>query len=482
METRDKTFSDRYAATRGLRDLACESDDDTVPEHLLQWIWHAQRLARKGLKTLEGHRISVESPGWWNRQDGPDFKGAQIRFNGKLHTGDVEVHVVPSGWRNHGHHLDSGYNGVVLHVILDVPHRSPMAVTADGRELATLVLRPWLDAPLEQIAEEIPEEIRPMGNVRRHGACSALIPEQGVGPLVNFLELAGEWRMLRKANDYGLRMARTSPNQALYEEMMAACGFSRFKETFRTLAQSLPYERAVQLAQQDPLLLEATLLRLAGLLPAPNTFEDPPRHLMRLNDLCETHVPGLRTLPIPWSRKGIRPINYPERRIAGMARLIGRTASVGLVDSLIEIWRAECPPVERRRRFEGLFPGAMGFWASHCTWTGKQLATPVPPIGSGRVRSIIGNVFVPVALSLARGRRDREWEEKVHTFFAALPKEPDNHIVTTMVPRVLADEKAFRLNFRLQQGLLQMHQDWCEANPSCRNCALFNRLDLRQFR
>jgi hypothetical protein len=464
-----------------MRDVAREDGKDEVPEILLQWVWHAQRLNRKGLRTLEGHRVKVVSPGWWNRHAGPDFKGAQLTFNGTLHTGDVEVHVVASGWRNHGHHLDAGYNDVVLHVILDAPAKPPEALTADGRQLATLALRPYLDAPLEALADCLPEETRPAEMVRKTGACSALIPEQGVEPLKNFLELAGDWRMLRKANDYGARMARTTPDQALYEELMAACGFSRFKEAFRTLAQSLPYDRAMQLAQQDPLLLEAALLHLAGLLPKRDDFEDPPPHLLRLQKLRVDHVPGLRRLPIPWVRRGIRPVNYPERRIAGMARLVVRTAQRGLVESLNDVWREGLGNVETRRRFEALFPRAMGFWASHCTWTGKRLRDPIAPIGSGRVRSIVGNVFVPVALSLARGRRDRAWEEQVYAFYAALPKEADNHVVKTMLPRVLAEEKGFRLNFRLQQGLLQMHQDWCEPNPSCRNCSLLKRLDMRRF-
>jgi hypothetical protein len=29
----------------------------------------------------------------------------------------------------------------------------------------------------------------------------------------------------------------------------------------------------------------------------------------------------------------------------------------------------------------------------------------------------------------------------------------------------------------MQQGLLQMHQDWCESNPSCRDCALIQYLE-----
>jgi hypothetical protein len=88
------------------------------------------------------------------------------------------------------------------------------------------------------------------------------------------------------------------------------------------------------------------------------------------------------------------------------------------------------------------------------------------------VRSIIGNVFVPVGLALARRGRDRLLEESVLDFFSKMPKEPENHVVSLMGPRVLGEAARKRMDFRTQQGLLQVYQDWCEQNPSCRGCRI----------
>jgi hypothetical protein len=123
-----------------------------------------------------------------------------------------------------------------------------------------------------------------------------------------------------------------------------------------------------------------------------------------------------------------------------------------------------------------MFPRPLGFWAAHCTWTGKKLGKATAPIGAARIRSIIGNVFVPAALAMARAQRNRRREELIHAFYLALPKESDNQVVKIMLPRVLAGHAMLKLNFRMQQGLLQMHQDWCEPNPSCHNCALYGHL------
>ena len=93
------------------------------------------------------------------------------------------------------------------------------------------------------------------------------------------------------------------------------------------------------------------------------------------------------------------------------------------------------------------------------------------------MRAIVGNVFVPAALALARQRRDRHREERIIEFFAALPSEPGNTVLRAMTPRLFGDVKPPRMSFRLQQGLLQIYQDWCQPNPSCRNCAIVPFLD-----
>ena len=268
------------------------------------------------------------------------------------------------------------------------------------------------------------------------------------------------------------------PDQAIYEAMLSACGYSHFKQHFRLIARQLPYDRVRQLALQDPMILEAALLQIAGLLPEslPEGTTAVP-HFGRLRALRRDHLEGLRPLPLAWRRVGVRPNNNPERRLAGAARFLARTALDGLAETLEAVWREDLGSVARRRRFEELFPGAMGFWATHCTWTGKRLEKPVAPIGPSRVRAVIGNVFVPAALAMARQNRNRIKEERIHAFYAALPKEAENQVVKIMLPRLLAGHAKVRLDFRRQQGIIQIHQDWCQPNPSCHNCSAYKHLD-----
>src|SRR5690606_34798285 len=150
-------------------------------------------------------------------------------------------------------------------------------------------------------------------------------------------------------------------------------GFQQFKHHFSTVARAMPYERARQLALEDASLLECAVLQVAGLLPANWVAETPPPpHFERLDAFRTERFEGLRALPLEWSRGGVRPTNYPARRLAGAVRLVARTAKTGLINTLYGLWRDPLKPSAVRKQAEDLFPAAVGFWSEHCTWTGNR--------------------------------------------------------------------------------------------------------------
>lgn len=100
------------------------------------------------------------------------------------------------------------------------------------------------------------------------------------------------------------------------------------------------------------------------------------------------------------------------------------------------------------------------------------MSRPSAPLGKGRVHTIIGNVLAPAALAWAREQNSTLLEDHLYDFYLALPAEPENRIHRTMRQWLFNGEKPFRMSFGQQQGLMQMHQDWCSRNPSCRKCTL----------
>lgn len=472
------TFSEHYATLRTYRIVARE-DEAAIREEVVQAIWYDQLFKQDGLITDDGRSIAVISPGWWNRNEGPDFQGAEIELRGKRVQGDIEIHLEHAGWYQHGHHEDPRYDNVKLHVVLSDAPPAKIPATSTGRTIPTLSIQPYLTEDIHAIADRIEPADEPYDRVAARGTCAALVEMYGSGRLEKLLAIAGEWRMLDKARAIRQRVEYSGPSQALYESFLSACGYSQFKHQFRAIAHAMHYERAQQIARQDPFILEAAFLQMAGLLPAELENTSAVPHFARLRSARRDHLGDLRSLPLQWKRNGVRPVNYPERRLAGAAQFIARHCQRASLHHAIDaIWREEMKPLERRRAFEALFPGAMGFWGTRCSWTGKKLSKAVAPIGPSRVRSIIGNVFIPYALAQARQTRNRGLEKRAFEFFEKLPKESDNHLLKIMVPRIFGDAPPPKLTFRTQQGLLQMYHDWCSGNPSCENCRVIPSLDL----
>jgi hypothetical protein len=455
-----------------------EDGSTGIPEQIVQSMWFDQQFSVDGLCTHKGDALKILSPGWWNRNEGPDFKDAQIELRGEIRQGDIEVHLDHASWIGHGHHIDARFDNVLLVVVLKTKPPKALPVSSEGRAIPCLLLGNFLLEDMASLAQRLPLSPLSEDATLARGFCASVAQAYGTDKVHSFAQQAGEWRLLNKSRLLRERIERSGPDQGIYEAVMTACGYSRYKQHFRVVSQQLPYDRVRQLARQDALLVETACLQLAGLLPneLPKGTSAVP-HFARLRALRRDELGGLRSLPLVWKRLGVRPNNYPERRMAGAARFIARTSKDGLAATLDAIWNSDRKPLERRRMFEALFPRPMGFWADHCSWTSKKLSRPTALIGDSRIRSIIGNVFIPYGLALARQLRDLEAEQRVFEFFSAFPKEAENRIVSMMIPRVFGDCPPKRIDFRTQQGLLQIYQDHCEPNPSCRNCRMISYLD-----
>lgn len=127
----------------------------SVSERVLQKLWLRQDAAFSGAKTLSGKSIEVRRVGQWNQLAGPDFKAAELQFDGQIIQGDVEVHFNEQDWRAHRHHQDANYDQVVLHVLLFSPKSSGLrAQTSQGKVPEIMVMLPLLEGDLEAYASD----------------------------------------------------------------------------------------------------------------------------------------------------------------------------------------------------------------------------------------------------------------------------------------------------------------------------------------
>ena len=116
-----------------------------VGERDLWGLWESRRLPVQML-TRDGRKVRILFPGLANTGSGPDYVGAHIAFEGENpRRGDIELHLRATSWEGHGHHRNNGYNGVILHVVLE--DDGGTAMTAAGMPIPVLALASLLAVP-----------------------------------------------------------------------------------------------------------------------------------------------------------------------------------------------------------------------------------------------------------------------------------------------------------------------------------------------
>ena len=238
----------------------------TIPEQVLQQIWHEKKYVGDALKTVSGKSIEVEFSGIWNHQEGPDFLNARLKLDGEPLLGDVEIHFYDKDWENHGHHQDPEFNRVVLHVVLFPPKKSSIA-TQSGNTVETLVFLPCLETDLEQYVLDY--------RLTR-------LEETGELPLVDllaplesehFLDLFYKASMVRweaKVEAHAHRLKDMAWEEACHQVLLESLGGIRNRAIFAKLALQYPLNvwTAGKVKADDLFAEGAGEWRLAGVLPA----------------------------------------------------------------------------------------------------------------------------------------------------------------------------------------------------------------------
>ena len=475
-----------------------------VRERLLRCMWFDQTFDDV-LRTVGGEKLTVLSPGWWNLEAGPDFRNAVIRFpGGRPEKGSVEVHVYATGWQQHEHHRDTRYNDVILHVVMWNDSGAETTEREDGRAVPILELSEFVRQPVEELTEELNPGDYPHASEGSAGRCQKLLAEQEIDPawIGQFLDHAGDERMLRKAERFRDMPEGDAPESILYVSLMEAAGFKKNKRPMGRLARLVPLSDARRLLEDGGMVaLQAALFGMAGLIPEQfaldGTEPDTERvaYVRQLRDEWARRADEFEGQPLEpdmWSFSGTRPVNYPTRRIAGVARLLEKAApSGGLVAALEQAVR-DAPAAPARRIARG--PAARAavtlltdvwddFWSFRTTFSGKKLRHRTRLIGKNRATIIFVDAIVPILLARARERGDDDLERRLHRAYATLPRLPDNSVLRFMAARIFGgtDPAGEVVNSaRRQQGLLQLFSDYCEAEAEgCRRCAFAGALESR---
>ena len=394
-------------------------------ERHLQALWYDDRLRPPALKTSRGEAVTVENPGRWNLEAGPDFAGAVLLIGRERRRvcGDAEVHISPADWKHHGHAADPRYSNVRFHITW----------FAGGEKIFPdnsihIVLGETCAADLESIDTGAYPYQQP--NARRRFPALGTTPDEITG----VLEAAGEERLRQKTRRIAWLISERGGAPALYEETAGALGYKYNKAPFRQLARKLPLAALNERYGADWQTVYAVLLGLSGLLPkqpAAGWTAESKEELRRLWDCWWREEQRWEDVaPVnkkEWRLAGVRPLNHPVRRLCALAQWIagGAFENAALFTSFQK-----------------------SFWSNHTGWTGKE--TPAELAGKDRLNAIELNVLVPYRLANGDSSALKN-----------LPAEPLNSIIRETAAALFGADHSPKLyrTALARQGLIQLFND-----------------------
>ena len=441
------TPGDRYA--RLLLSGARETPLLRVPRELtemeLQAHWFAGDFGRE-FRTVDGRAARVVQFGVWNREAGPDFAEAAVSFDGGAPVrGSIELDPEARDWERHGHAENPDYENVVLHVVTRAGASESFTRTAQHRHVPQVLL------DVASLTSEPPNPLPAAIPGRCCAPLRALPEEQAREVLLG----AAQFRLRKKAAALATLTELHGADEALYQALAATLGYKSNKLPFTLLAQRLPL-RLLRRGDAD-----ALLFGVSGFLPATDlaAFDADTRSYVR--GLWERWWPRraeferLAIAPAFWRMAGQRPANHPQRRLAALAGIIRHWPKIHAL-------RDRCTPAEVHEFFAQLRDE---YWDHHYTVSSRPAAKRMALVGASRVTEMLANVFFPLAIAADPTR----W-----TGFKTLRAPLANQRVEVAALRLFADSPraAEFLKFAaLQQGLLQVYEDFCLRDASdCEQC------------
>ena len=419
-------------------------------EHELQALWFAGSFGRD-FTTTDGRSVRVVQFGRWNHEAGPDFAEAAVSFDGAVPLrGCIELDPDAADWERHGHATNADYDGVVLHVFCERGTREFFTRTSQNR------LVPQAQLDLRKI--EDPPNPEPDAKPGRCVAPLRAMPEDKVREV---LLGAAQFRLRRKAAAIARLSELHGADEALYQALAATLGYKSNKLPFTLLAQRLPL-RLLRGAKDSA---DALLFGAAGFLDQRELGDFDSSTRAYLRGLWERWWPRraeFERLTLPraiWKMSGQRPMNHPQRRLAALAQLVQHWTRLRAL-------RDACAPEAIAAFFGGM---RNEYWDHHYTVTSKPSAKRMALVGESRVTEMLANVFYPLGVAAEPSR----WAE-----FTRLPAPLSNRPVETAALRLFGEQPPpprFLRSAAIQQGLLQIYEDFCQRDASdCEQC-LFPR-------
>ena len=408
-------------------------------------------------QTVCEKQLIILSRGTWNLESGPDFLNAKISLDGKICTGDIEIHVHTSDWKLHGHSKDPAFANVILHVVED----------HDTRE-------PWLPVfilPKDQKLDKISGLLK-----QSTGICSGFFNTLSPEQLLKFFQDAGVDRLERKSKIILSDMIESGTRNAFLAKLFDVLGFKKNREAFAILFQETVKKYP---AEQFNSAYEEILWGESGLLPADSSVmpdQEAAEEQIRLwNAWWKLRRDA--GAKIHWNRSAMRPANTPERRLAALCEFIRKNGTDPL-PGWMQMLEGSDSPENCVEKLCKAFSCDGGFWADRISFLSKKQEKKSALTGKAKALELVIDAALPCLAALAELEGNSRVSGRLRILMKTLPPPETNSIVRKAANAWFSDpEKMLKLlnDAAARQGIHHIYAEYCEAvSGDCGNCLIKN--------
>jgi len=421
-------------------------------ENFLHAVWKYQYFDKRNLQTTFGQRLEIKKIGFHNFHEGPDFLEAHILIGNMQYHGNIEIHRKSSDWNSHGHSDDRNYNAVILHVVFE--HDRPI-LQSDGTEIPTLELKGRIFLDVIRNYERLSES-------KDDILCGSRLNETQAIIRYSMLEKSLVERLELKSDQVLSIMENTKNDweETAYRWLFRCFGFKTNAEAMLRLANAVPYN-LLKKQGDKPQVLEAILFGQAGLLLdlGEDTYTD---HLLTEYSFYQKKY-GLRPALFlnEWKFMGVRPGNFPYRRIAQLAKILATNNSLFSVvlDSSKGI-----------AHFRKMFQVKLGpYWEQHSKPGIPSKRKLTPTLSKNTFDLLIINFISPLWYSYGKFLNEAHWKEKGFDLLQDI--SPENNFVSRKFEKIgWQVHNAFD-----SQGMLGLYHNYCKEKR-CMDCKIGQNL------
>ena len=419
-------------------------------EYMLHYAWQHRIFPLGQLHTADGKHIDIISVGRHNSDAGPDFIGAQLKIDGMLWVGNVEIHLKSSDWYHHHHDTDVAYDNVILHVVSAIDCE---VKTSQGHVIPQMQLEipDYVTNNYEELlSSDRHPRCRNYLNLMPHLTITAWLSALYVERLEHRTELLTERR----------KQCNWDWEHTAFVTIARNFGFGKNGDAFEQWAKTISMS-AINKHRDDLFQIEAIFFGQAGFLD--DEFQKKRIPLSNYYDKLKAEYTylskkfSLQSInPSLWKFARMRPQGFPYMRIAQLAMLyhtgqlnFSRMVNAPTVDAIRELLDVQ----------------VSDYWQRHYSFADIEVPQGYRTLSKATKDLVIINSVVPLLFAFGRYKADDRMCQKAIEILEQLKPESNSIIETWREAGVDCRSAAE------SQALLQLTTRYCDAKD-CLHCRL----------